>query len=365
MRQMKNLIKENGGILSLVLFMSGMISACRPGPVDPPLDINFNRAEVSPSLEGLGEDHPLCRMAADVLWDKTTGKNKSGERVVIAAIGTGIDYTNADLKNSLWINAGEVGEKLSNNGYDDDGNGYADDLIGFDFFSGDGNPYDWHGYDTFTSGVMVAAGLEHPEVKGLAPNASLMSLRYLGPDGRGAAMDAFMAIQYAIENGANAIYFNWPKGGFGKEDMLIISALRNAGARNIPVAIPAGNDSNQGVPFLISSGKLQEMENVLVVSALGSDGQLAPYSNHGIKLATIAAPGEGVLSFMSGHQVTDQIRATSVAAAYVAASAALLSTLPGNGRASDIRSNMMRNTDRSRATLDVLSGGALSFTEKN
>lgn len=366
MREMKSFVKNNWSILSLILFMSGMISACRPGPVDPPLDINFNRVDVKPSLEGLAENHPLQQIGASKMWATSSGKSKTGERVVIAAIGTGVDYTNPDIKNSLWINAGEVGEKLSNNGFDDDGNGFADDLIGFDFFSGDGNPYDWHGYDTFTAGVMVGAGLEHPEVKGLAPNASLMVLRYLGPDGRGAAMDAFMAIHYAIDNGANAIYFNWPKGGFGKEDALVIAALKAAGENNIPVAIPAGNDGNQQVPSLISSGQLQELDNVLVVSAVGVDGKLASNTNHGIKISTIAAPEGPVMSFMMGHEVTDQIHSSAVSAAYVAASAALMSTFPGNGRASDIKAHLMKNADAERAgQLDVLSGGSLNLVSAN
>jgi len=345
------------------------LNACQPGPVDPPLDMKWVRQDVETKNIEVKDDSPLAEMNIPAMWARTSGKDRDQNRVKIALIGTGIDYTNPDLRNSLWQNVGELGEQKSNNGFDDDGNGYDDDVIGFDFFSGDGRPYDWHGHDTFTAALIGASGKKNAAVVGVSPNADLMVLRYMGGDGDMNPIDAFFALLYAVDNGAKVAYFNYPKGGFPKIETfwgesidygeMIFLALQYAQKANVLVVIPAGNDSNSDVSAFIKDERLQQLDNVLVVAGLGRDGSILPWSNSGVKLASIAAPAEGMLSFFPGSFVSDGMSTTSVAAAYATGAAALISNLPGFGRAKDIRSKLLRSIKATPNRIPVLSGGPL------
>lgn len=349
-------------ILSAVALLS--FSGCKPGVVDPALDLNFNRVEVTPKLEDDREDHPLVDSGVASVWSKSSGVDNEGNRVIIASIGTGLDYTISDLRNSLWQNIGEMGEKKHSNGVDDDGNGYADDLIGYDFYTGDGKPYDWHGHDTFTSSVMVSAGIDNQNTLGVAPNAALMVLRYLGPDGRGSGVDASLAIDYAVENGARVAYLDYPKGGFGAESELVLQAIERATAQDVMLVIPAGNTANQDVAEFLLDKRIQRSPAVIVVAGLTESGRLSQNTNYGRKLATIAARVDGFKAYFSGHEVSQSLTTTSVAAALTASSIALLSTYPGMGRSQEIKAYLMQNTSsRTPDRLDVLSGGALNLED--
>lgn len=347
-------------VLSVVVLL-GALSACRPGPIDPPANLDHNRFDVN--LEGveLGEESPLDRINVASLWNSTTGLDQEGKRVVIGLVGTGIDYTNSDLRNALWINNGELSDGERDNDRDDDGNGYADDLLGYDFADGDGKPYDWHGFDTFVAGLLVGSGEKHPEVRGIAPNAELLVARYLDSDGRGHPMDASLAIRYAADQGARVIYFNWPNGGFGDGwNEKVVSSIAYAGQKNAMVVMGAGNDSNQDVAAFISNQELRQMEHVLIVSAQDADGKVASYSNQGRDLAEIAAPVEGSQSYTSGGYLSEALPSTSVAAAYVTGVAALLSTQPGMSRAKDVRDYLLKNAKIPESgRLEVLAGGGL------
>jgi subtilisin family serine protease len=347
----------------MVSFVLGLI-ACQPGPVDPPFARQNIRAEVDYLNLKIPHENALKKTGVDSLWTKSLGKNERGDSVVVAVVGTGIDYTNPDLRDSLWINQAEIGDKNWNNSLDDDNNGYADDLFGYDFFSGDGLPYDWHGHDTYTASIIAASGSKNKKVVGVAPQARLMVLRYMGPDGRGSAMDAQLAIQYAIRNRARVIYLNWPNQGFGERwNQLVIKAIEDAGRANILVVIPAGNDANQNVSGFIQSERLQNFEHVMIVSGADARGGLSASTNYGRRLSAIAAPAEGSWGFFPGHEaVKDGLKTSSVAAAYVTGAAALLAALPNMGRASDIRKALLEGALIPRENrLEVLSGGLLDL----
>jgi subtilisin family serine protease len=296
------------------------------------------------------------------VWEKTTGSNSQGEPVVIALIGSGIDYTNADLRDSLWVNPGEISEKAWANDLDNDLNGYQDDSIGYDFYDGDALPYDWHGHDTYLASLIASSGRSGSGVIGVAPNAKLMVLRTIGADGRGSVFETLWAIDYAIDNGARIIHLNLPKGAFGSMGRILSSWMERAAAKNVLVVIPAGNDSNFEVGDLIGESRLLDMENVLVVSGVDESGKLTSTTNYGKNLSSLGAPARQSFGYFPGGETQrNGLTTSSVASAYVAGAAALVASLPGYGRVKDIRQALLNEAKVSEAGLAVLSQGTLDL----
>lgn len=90
---------------------------------------------------------------ADIDALKAWNITKGDRRIKIAIIDTGIDYTHPDLNRNIWVNESELN---GTEGVDDDGNGYIDDIHGFNFVTDLGNPLDDHGHGTHCSGTIGA-----------------------------------------------------------------------------------------------------------------------------------------------------------------------------------------------------------------
>ena len=171
-------------------------------------------------------------------WDVNTGS----PTFIVGVIDTGADPTHPDLAPNIWVNAGEI----PGNGVDDDGNGFIDDVNGWDFFHDDNSVYD-PGDDethaTHVSGTVAAVGSNAVGVTGVAWQARLMILKFLGPEG-GLTSGAISAIEYAVANGAHLTTNSWGGGGFsqalqdaieasGDAGMLFMAAAGNGGADGI------------------------------------------------------------------------------------------------------------------------------------
>lgn len=132
----------------------------------------------------------------DLKVDKVWQLGYTGKNVVIAQVDTGVFRTHPDLSDHIWNNPGEIPA----NGVDDDGNGFIDDVVGWDFRSNDNDPEDGDGHGTLTAGILTGDGHQGTQT-GVAPDAELMILR------RGLTESTlWSAIQYAIDNGASVIH---------------------------------------------------------------------------------------------------------------------------------------------------------------
>ena len=169
-------------------------------------------------------------------WKYATdnGKRPGGSSdVVIAVIDTGVDYTHLDLRNNIWINTAEI----AGNGRDDDGNGYVDDIYGWDCVGNDKDPMDDNGHGTHVAGIVAAENNELGGV-GIAYNCKIMVLKAGNSSGYFNNSDIAEAIQYAYMNGASVINMSF---GGSFISIAVEEALENAYNSCILVAA-AGND---------------------------------------------------------------------------------------------------------------------------
>lgn len=210
---------------------------------------------------------------------------KGSKNVTIAVIDSGVMYTHPDLAANIWTNPGEIPD----NGIDDDGNGYVDDVHGWDFYDNDYDPDDAYGHGTHCAGTIAAVGNNSIGVTGVMWNAKIMPLRFMGPNGKGRNTDAILAIRYATMMGADVISCSWGGASYSQ-------ALKDAiDATPALVVCAAGNDAlnNDITPHYPSS---YTSRNVLAVAASTSTEQLASFSNFGATSVDVAAPGRNILS---------------------------------------------------------------------
>ena len=176
---------------------------------------------------------------ADEAWD-LVGDRKGP---IIAVIDTGVQYGHKSLENNIWTNP------LETPGDDDpDGNGYLDDVHGIDAIDqlglgapGNDDPGDKNGHGTMVAGIIGADGTNR--FWGLAPNSTIMGLRFMNADGVGNIDDSIRCIDYAIENGAKIINASYGFYTSDPQDVLVEKdAIERANEAGIVFVAAAGND---------------------------------------------------------------------------------------------------------------------------
>lgn len=274
-----------------------------------------------------GSDQPAPGIDAPRAWDITTGSNE----VVAVVLDTGVDIAHEDLAPNVWVNPREI----AGNGADDDGNGFVDDVNGWNFFDKTNQVFksssdDLHG--THIAGSIGAAGNNGTGVTGVAWRVKLMSLKFLGGSkGKGSTANAIKGINYAIDQrnrGVNVTVINASWGG-SKESQSLRDAITAAGDAGILFVCSAGNegaDVDQIPAFPSGFGGLP---TCLSVAAITSTDNLASFSNFGHRSVGVAAPGQSILSTTPRNQFSPNgayamLSGTSMAAPYVSGIAALL-----------------------------------------
>jgi len=211
--------------------------------------------------------------------------------VYVGVIDEGIQFEHPDLAGQVWTNPAEAV-----NGRDDDGNGYADDVHGYDFANDDATVYDGgrrgslddHG--THVAGT-IGAKADGTGVVGVNHAVTMISGKFLGRRG-GSLADAVQAVDYFTDlkrRGLNVVATNNSWGGGGYSETLE-DAIRRADAAGILFIAAAGNSGTDN-DTTASYPSNYDLPNVIAVAAIDKAGALASFSQYGATTVDLGAPG--------------------------------------------------------------------------
>jgi len=279
----------------------GLILALRPGPVG-------GVGQVSVSLTAPALSWNIDRIKAPQAWSITQGSPE----IVVAVIDSGIDFSLPALAEVRWVNP-----KESINGRDDDGNGYVDDLYGWDFRENvpahlRRTALHYHG--TAVASVIAAYA---KELVGVAPRVRIMDVRFLDSQGLFYERDwqkLAQAIDYAVQNGARII--NLSIYAKVSPPAVVVDALRRAWEKGVIVVTIAGNEGRAGVNLLGRS------PYVLTVAATDRSDRPASFSSFGPEV-DLSAPGVEIPVLLPKGGV-GSFSGTSFAAPHVSGALALI-----------------------------------------
>ena len=229
---------------------------------------------------------PGADSKATAAWDWSRGTG-----TVVAVTDTGIDFSHPELSGKAWVNEDEIPGNLT----DDDGNGYVDDVNGYDFGRNDATVFDAVDGDRHGTHVAGTIGAETNNglgVAGMGWDTKVMSAKFLTYGGGGSDLGGAAAITYAVDNGADVINASW---GGTTYSSAIADAVAYAARHGVLVVCAAGNagvntDTSPNYPASLPA------TNVISVAALDRVDALASFSNRGATSVDLGAPGVSVKS---------------------------------------------------------------------
>ncbi|KAG1679174.1 hypothetical protein FOA52_000530 [Chlamydomonas sp. UWO 241] len=339
-----------------------------------------------------GSQYYLDKANITGAWGYTSGSPD----VVVAVIDTGCDLNHPDLQGQLWVNAGEI----PGNGIDDDGNGFIDDVHGYDFSGActgkdatgacnacGSRPDPWgdsaadkrYYHGTHVAGIIGAARGNGVGGAGAAPRTRVMVLRVANcVDGGFAASAVFRALDYAARMGAHVVSLSFASEyqyEFGKDRTLspapswhaqwtasYKTALQPLSDKGILTVAAAGNN-NIDIDYVTGLGwsylpcSVPGIANLLCIGATDVYDDKASFSSYGMTSVHIGAPGKAIMSTLYtnassglGHTY-GALDGTSQATPVVSATAALLLSLLGAAdgnyyRATEVRALILSTAHR-------------------
>lgn len=285
----------------------------------------------TPNDNFFGDQWYLDRIGADGAWDVVTGDDD----LIIAILDTGFDLDHPDLEANLWINEAEIPA----NNLDDDGDGFIDDVAGWDFVDDDAVPEPeepatpesgamTHG--TLIAGLIAAETNNRIGYSGVLWEADIMPLRVLNENGVGDENTTAAAVDYAVANGAKVINMSFAGTATGYK---LRTAVRRAYEAGVVVVAALGNDSENLdiTPAYPACYQSEITDWVLGVSATGLNDEETDFTNYGASCADLSAPGVDIagLNYVSPNAANEEAyggpwNGTSMSSPLVAGAAGLL-----------------------------------------
>ncbi|MGL1937358.1 MAG: S8 family serine peptidase, partial [Fibrobacterales bacterium] len=311
--------------------------------VHPDWKVSLNATPNDESFDNLWGMHntgqlggiPGADISAVEAWDISTGS----ENVIIGVIDSGVDYLHPDLKDNMWVNVNEIPD----NGIDDDGNGYIDDINGYDFYNNDADPMDDHNHGTHVSGTIAGKANNNIGVAGVMWKAKIMALKFISKDNEGSLEGAIAAINYATDMGAALTNNSWGGGGYAP-------ALEEAIAAGPLFVAAAGNDNvdNDLFPHYPSS---YDLDNIISVAASDRYDHRSDFSQWGLTTVDLAAPGSSIYSSLRNNTY-GSFNGTSMATPHVSGVAGLIKSISPTLTAIEVKNILLSSVD----PLDAFAG---------
>ena len=295
------------------------------------------------------------KQGADISAIQAWAKTHGSQKVVVAVLDTGVDYTHRDLVSNIWTRPASVPA------YEDNELGSFDDEHGFDASDADGDPMDDNGHGTHCAGIIGAEGDNNDGIAGVNWKVEIMPLKFLNAGGSGSVKDAIECINYAIDRKKAGVNLRIISASWGSTmySRALEDAIKRAGEEGILFVAAAGNSSSDNDRRQHSPSGYQ-VPNVVAVAALTRTDALASFSNWGVKSVHVAAPGAEILSTWPGNQYEEH-SGTSMATPEVSGVAALVLALNPDMQLKDLRERLLSSVDKLPA-LDgkIASGGRIN-----
>lgn len=323
----------------------------------------------SPATGPSGTTNQFGTQAEKVWAANLTGSSN----VLIAVIDEGVQVNHPDLNPNIWVNPFET----AGDGIDNDGNGYIDDINGWDFANNDASVYDSTGDDhgTHVAGTIGARGGNGAGIAGMNWNIKMITAKFLGSGG-GTTANAVRAIDYITDlksrHGINLVASNNSWGGSGysqslhdaiirhaNQNILFVAAAGNSAANNNSSGFyPANYDTSMGT----STQAAASYDAVIAVASITSSGALSGFSNYGSTMVDLGAPGSSIVSTVPNNTYASY-DGTSMASPHVAGAVALYaSAQSGTVTAQSIRQAILGSaTPTASLSGKTVTGGRLNI----
>ncbi len=286
------------------------------------------------------------------VWTSTSGM--PAQKPVVAIIDTGLDTTHYVIEDTgaLWTNSGEV----AGNGVDDDGNGYVDDIHGWNFVDNSPTMYDDDGHGTHVAGIVLSIDQNIYTTPLRAARVRIMPLKFLNGNGVGTTSNAIRAIYYAANNGARVMNNSW---GGTSYSAALHEAVAYTYTKGAIFVAAAGNSAlnNDNTPMYPAS---YDVPNVISIAATTDYDYKASFSNYGKSTVHMGSPGVYILSTVP-NDAFGTMSGTSMAAPFVTGTAAQMKVEAPDMLGYQMKSILMaQDTAVSQLANSVVTSGRLN-----
>jgi hypothetical protein len=307
-------------------------------PDDPLFDQQWFLYNVGQEIQGYAGSAG-ADMSIPQAWEIMSGEGA----VVLALIDSGLYMDHEDLGEVLWINPRE----MPGNQVDDDGNGYVDDVMGWDFVQDDHLPEPSNCHGTGMAGLIRANTGNALGIAGVTAAVRLMVLKIGDTLGKASVARAVEAIDYAIDNGAHIIQFSFGNQEFSE---VLRDAIARAEAAGILFVCSAGNGGSDGIGDI--NGQTPhypsdyDLPNILAVTATDQDDLLLSFANRALVGVDLGAPGKNILTTGCEHRGDYNLSSgTSASSALVSGVAALVKAHTQETGYRGVKARLMNGTD--------------------